>query len=201
MIATRGRTSPSCISYTVPATTQGSWIEVGRANFIVDNLLAGGKAAPMIIVMPFGHAVSIGDRSRNTELFQDDLLGAIIPDVEKRYRVQANAAASGHCGFIDGRGAIPERGLTHLDRFAWVGAFSPGGGYAGIYLTAEDGQRKLKLLWIGCGKEDRLMEGARKFSASLNDKGIRHQFIASDGAHNWRVWRRYLHEFVPLLFR
>ncbi len=96
-------------------------------------------------------------------------------------------------------------GLNSLDIFAWVGAFSSGG-LSDDYNTAfpkldSKADAQLRLLWIACGKEDRLIEGNRKFLDWLKSKGIHYTWVETPGAHTWMVWRRYLTEFAPLLFR
>ncbi|HEU4753731.1 MAG TPA: alpha/beta hydrolase-fold protein, partial [Armatimonadota bacterium] len=96
-------------------------------------------------------------------------------------------------------------GLNALDRFAWVGSFSAGGlredfGAAFPALDSRANDR-LRLLWIACGTEDRLIEPNRRFREWLKSKDIRHTAIETPGAHTWMVWRRNLAEFAPLLFR
>ena len=96
-------------------------------------------------------------------------------------------------------------GLNHPERFAWVGGFSaavadPATSIAAALADPKATERAVRLVWIACGKDDRLIENARRFSAALNEKGIRHEFQTTEGNHSWPVWRRYLAEFVPQLF-
>jgi enterochelin esterase family protein len=183
----------------------GTWTWVGRANLILDNLIAGRKARPMIVVMPMGHAASGPDRGSNTGAFQQDLLNDVIPYVEARYRVLADPRHRAIAGLSMGGGQALNVGLSHLDRFAWVGAFSaairdPETSLADLFKQPASANEKLALLWIGCGKEDRLFDGGWQLSESLTKRGIRHVWRPTEGTHTWSVWRRYLHEVAPLLF-
>jgi enterochelin esterase family protein len=96
-------------------------------------------------------------------------------------------------------------GLNNLDKFAWIGAFSSGGlpepfekDFAGLDGKAN---QQIRLLWIACGTEDRLIKVNRDFREWLKTKGIQHTDIETPGMHTWMVWRRNLAEFAPLLFR
>jgi enterochelin esterase family protein len=95
-------------------------------------------------------------------------------------------------------------GLNALDRFAWIGAFSAGGSnedFAATYPKLDaKANSEIKLLWIACGTEDRLIEPNRKFREWLKEKGINHVDIETPGMHTWMVWRRNLANFAPLLF-
>ena len=96
-------------------------------------------------------------------------------------------------------------GLNHLDRFAWVGAFSSGGlntnFVAQIPALDAKANDQLRLLWIGCGREDRLIEINQQLCVWLKSKDVRYAWVESPGSHSFRVWRRYLAEFAPLLFQ
>jgi enterochelin esterase family protein len=182
---------------------QATWTALGRAHLIVENLLAQGKAKPMIVVMPDGHAAfsqpagaAPDGRSRNIEAFQRDLLD---------YRVRAEPASRAIVGLSMGGGQSLTIGLNHPELFAWVGGFSsaisnPETTVASALADPKATNAKLKLLWIACGTDDRLIENARGLAAALDQRGIRHEFHATEGNHSWPVWRRYLAQFVPLLF-
>ena len=186
-----------------------TWTDTGRAQFISDNLLAQNKTKPMVIVMTDGHAftgnpvqVSTNLVNRNVEAFSDDLLKDVMPLAESTYRVQANRDNRAIIGLSMGGGQSLNIGLRHRELFAWVGGMSS-------YLpnaekvVAEafpDSKSNLKVLWFACGKDDRLVENARQLSAALKAKGIPHEFKETPGNHSWPVWRRYLGEFMPLLF-
>jgi enterochelin esterase family protein len=183
------------------------WTSVGFAQRILDNLIADGKAVPMIVVMPDGHAVErqTGDSpTDNTKAFEADLLGDVIPLVERTYRTRPGAANRAIAGLSMGGGQSFAIGVTRPDTFAYVCPFSMGRGGApeiAARLDPAEVNRKLKLLWVGCGREDHLYDVSALTCAELAAKGITHVWHQSDGGHTWMVWRRYLAEVVPLLFR
>lgn len=187
------------------------WVAIGRANTILDNLIAAGKASPMIVAMPDGHprlATSAGseeDRLKSAALFETDLLKEVIPLVESSYRVRADREHRAIAGLSMGGGQSLGVGLTHLERFAYVGAFSAAlrnrdDVIAALAKDVKQTNRQLHLLWIACGKEDRLIEGSRQLSEALKKPGIVHELHETAGAHQWMVWRRYLADFAPRLF-
>jgi enterochelin esterase-like enzyme len=188
-----------------------AWIRLGRANLILDNLLAAGKTKPFIVVMPFGYGVPPGSGygGDNTARFSRDLLEDVIPFVESRYRAKAGREDRAIVGLSMGGGQALNIGLNHVERFSHVGGFSSGLGnaadfpktYAAPLAAPAAINAQLKLLWIGCGTEDGAMARNREFAAFLTAGGIKHTFRETPGAHTWMVWRRYLHEVAPLLFR
>jgi enterochelin esterase-like enzyme len=192
------------------------WTVVGRAHVILDNLIAQGKAKPMLIVMPLGY----GDlsvlrpgpplrdpslRQRNFERFRDALLTEVLPEVEKTYRVSKERNARAIAGLSMGGAESLQVGLNALDRFAWIGAFSSGGlneDFTAAFPKLDaKANGQLRLLWIACGTEDRVLPSTRKFHEWLTSKDIRHVEIETAGEHTWMVWRRNLAAFAPLLFQ
>jgi len=193
------------------------WTAVGRANVILDNLIAQGKAKPMIVVMPLGYGTmafvhrgwnSWDDaalRDENFKKFGEALLTEVMPQVESEYRISKNRNSRAIAGLSMGGSESLLTGLNHLDKFAWVGAFSSGGlpeDFAKDFpgLDAKASQR-LHLLWIACGTEDHLITINRSVRAWLKGQGVNVTEIETPGMHTWMVWRRNLAEFVPLLFR
>jgi len=186
-----------------------AWTEFGRAHFIADNLAAQHKAQPMIIVMTDGHAFSGNPTQvttnligRNVAAFGEDLLKDVIPLIESTYRVKADRDHRAIIGLSMGGGQSLGIGLRHRELFAWVGGMSsylPDAEKAVDEIFA-DTKPTLKLLWFACGKDDRLVENARQLSTALKAKGIPHEFKETAGNHSWPVWRRYLGDFMPLLF-
>ncbi len=181
------------------------WTLLGRANVIADNLLADGRAVPMLIVMPDGHAAN-RERERGRELFEKDLLESVVPLVESTYRVQADPQHRGIVGLSMGGGQSIGVGLGQLGQFVWIGAFSAAVSgqdpvLAGLRADPNAANQKLKLLWIGIGKDDFLLARNREFVKILEELKIRHTYQETDGRHAWGVWRGYLAEFLPLLFR
>ena len=193
------------------------WTAVGRAHVIMDNLIAQGKTTPMLVVMPLGYGAPEILRGgfgafRNTELrdrnfakFTAPLLTEVLPRVESAYLVNRDRNSRAIAGLSMGGSESLLTGLNHLDTFAWVGAFSSGGlaeefekDFPGLDAKANE---RLKLLWIACGTDDRLIELNRKLRAWLEAKGVHKVDVETPGAHAWMVWMRNLATFTGLLFR
>jgi enterochelin esterase-like enzyme len=192
--------------------TAAGWTMAGNANFVLDNLLADGKALPMIVVMPFGHATPFGVRVppggvTNDALFEDYLLKDIIPTVEARYRVSPGRENRAIAGLSMGGGQSLRIGLGHLDLFSAVASFSGAvppdfeARFAALLKDSKGTNQKIKTLWIGCGQQDSLFGRSRNLSELLAKYQVRHIFHPTDGVHNYTVWRKYLAEYAPLLFR
>jgi len=192
-----------------------AWTAVGRAHVILDNLIAQGKAKPMLIVMPLGYgtmemvsrAAGIRDpnlRQRSFELFRDALLREVLPEVEKTYRVPRDRTQRAIAGLSMGGAESLYVGLNALGTFAWIGAFSSGGLGEDLNKNFPSLEAKantqLRLLWIACGTKDRLIDSNRKLLEFLKSKDVKYTWTETAGAHTWMVWRRYLAEFTPLLF-
>jgi enterochelin esterase-like enzyme len=193
------------------------WTAVGRANVILDNLIAQGKAKPMIVVMPLGYGtmemirLSWGSwshtdvRDANFKKFSEALLTEIIPRVESEYKTAKSRNARAVAGLSMGGSESLLTGLNHLDKFAWIGAFSSGGipeefGKDFPHLDAKANEQ-IRLLWIACGTEDHLITLNRNLRAWLKAQGVNMTEVETPGMHTWMVWRRNLAEFVGLLFR
>jgi enterochelin esterase family protein len=193
------------------------WTAVGHANVILDNLIAEGKAKPMIVVMPLGYGtmemIRLGGRARlNTEVrdknfsnFREALLTEVMPRVESEYRVTKDRESRAIAGLSMGGSESLLTGLNNLDKFAWIGAFSSGGipnefekDFPGLDAKANT---LIRLLWIACGIEDQLISANRKLREWLKAKGVDHTDIETPGMHTWMVWRRNLAEFAPQLFK
>jgi enterochelin esterase family protein len=189
---------------------ENAWYRLGRANLILDNLLAAGKIRPFIVVMPFGYGVAPnGPQTDNTAKFGKDLIDDVIPFIDDAYRTLANRADRAIVGLSMGGGQSLSIGLNNIELFSYVGGFSAAIGnpanfpktYARLAGNTAASNDKLKLLWIGCGTEDSLFAASKNFSEWLTAHSIKHTFRQTAGAHTWIVWRRYLHEISPLLFR
>jgi enterochelin esterase family protein len=192
--------------------TAAGWTMAGGANFVLDNLLADKKAVPMIVVMPFGHAAPFGVQGAqggqsNDGLFEDYMLKDVIPTVEGKYRVAAGRQNRAIAGLSMGGGQSLRTGLGHLDLFSAVASFSgavPGDfetRFAEVLKDPQATNAKLKQLWIGCGQQDSLFVRSKSLSELLTKHQIKHTFRATEGVHNYTVWRKYLAEYAPLLFR
>ncbi|MGD2094731.1 MAG: alpha/beta hydrolase-fold protein [Phycisphaerales bacterium] len=185
-----------------------AWTVVGRANVIVDNLLAKNKAKPLVIVMPYGHTPSTPPDARSIgdyRAFERDLIKDVIPYVQERYRVSDKRNERAVAGLSMGGGQSLTVGLGNPELFGWVGAFSsavPRTPQLDDLLTKlKKSNDKLNLLWIGCGRKDFLFQVNQKFIEQLKAENIEYIARITDGGHEWRLWRRYLNELVPLLFK
>ncbi|MEW6158610.1 MAG: alpha/beta hydrolase-fold protein [Verrucomicrobiota bacterium] len=199
-----------------------SWSTVGRAGFILDNLIAVKKARPMVMVMPAGHTGPFrfgGARSAVDEFIQD-FRQDIMPYIEKHYRVVTDRSHRALAGLSMGGGQTLNIGIPHLDQFAYLGVFSSGvfgitgrgpGGAAPqgpsfeeqhkAILENTELKKGLKLFWFATGKEDFLIETSRATVALFKKHQFDVEYKETEGAHTWIVWREYLHEFAQRLFQ
>jgi enterochelin esterase family protein len=189
---------------------QKTWVEHGKAHWILDNLIAAGKAKPMIVMMLDGHPLgqvpreAADMRGNSLSAFKSELLEEAMPLLEARYRVSKDREQRAITGLSMGGWQSLSTGLTHLDRFAWIGSFSGAVDESEIKVALDDAvgtNAKLKLLWIAVGKDDFLRERNEKLVSTLNASGIKHEWLLTEGDHSWPVWRGYLAQFVPLLFQ
>jgi len=192
------------------------WTAVGKANVILDNLIAQGKAKPMIVVMPLGYGTpemiklkwSAWDdhdvRQQNFDGFRKSLLTEVIPQVESAYPISARREDRAIAGLSMGGSESLLTGLNNIDKFAYVGSFSAGGlgdDFPAVFPALDAKQAaQLRVLWIACGTSDHLIDDNRRFKSWLKTKNIAFTDIETPGAHTWMVWRRNLIAFAPLLF-
>jgi len=188
------------------------WTMQGRANFILDNLIAEGKAKPMIVVMDNGggsavFAPGVARGSVANSQFAEILIREIIPMVETNYRALNDRANRALAGLSMGAGQAWQIGTANLDKFAYIGGFSGGAtgepqtAYNGVMANAKAFNKQVRVLYISIGTEENV-QGARTFHEKLDQHGIKHVYFESMGtAHEWQTWRRSLHGFAPLLFR
>ena len=188
--------------------TEATWTEFGHAHLILDNLLAEHKILPMILVMPDGHAdlqEEEGIHKANFLKFSQDLMESVLPLIAKKYRTEENSAGRAICGLSMGGMQALQIGLNHADTFGYVGAMSayvPNAEDLIAPALADSAlNAKLRLLWGSIGKDDYLLKPTEDFNALLQTKGIHQQFYLTPGTHDWTVWRGYLRDFAPLLFR
>jgi enterochelin esterase family protein len=196
-----------------------SWTSVGRAGFILDNLIAAGEAKPMVVVMPAGHTgpFTFGRRLPIDE-FTQDFINDIMPYAELHYRVYTDEAHRAIAGLSMGGSQTLNIAIPYPDKFAYVGVYSSGifgitGGFGGNQngpsweeqhkdvldgATLKDG---LKLVWFSTGKDDFLVETSRATVEMLKKHGLDVVYKESAGAHTWINWREYLREFAPQLFQ
>jgi enterochelin esterase family protein len=196
------------------------WSTVGRAGFILDNLLAERKAKPMLIVMPNGSAPRGAGRGpaataaqapgASREWFTTELLKDIIPFVEKNYRVLPERENRALAGLSMGGGQTLRLITTHPDQFAYVGVWSAGIGQnaeafakqnAAFLDQADKINKEVKLFSISVGDKDFTFAGSKNLAEVLNKHGIKSELHVSGGGHTWINWRHYLNDFAPRLFR
>jgi len=195
--------------------TEETWTKVGRANIILDNLIAQGRAKPMIIVMPYGRAFPVISREsgslrnwENLQEFQKDFLNNIMPFVEKNYRTINKPESRAIAGFSGGGGTSLYIGLGNPDRFAYVCGYAPGmlasefdKNNAVAFADPELTNLRLKLFWLGCGNEDGLFGVFKEYIAVLDKKKIKYTPFITSGGHTWMNCRVFLTETAQLLFR
>jgi enterochelin esterase family protein len=191
-----------------------AWLMAGRANFIIDNLIAAGKAKPMIVVMPAGHTPRPGGLfgpAGTRDPFLDDFSTDVMPYVEKNYRVLPGSANRAIAGLSMGGNHTLAIALPNQDKFSYVGVFSSGflgqGGpdsVAAQYRAALSDPKinsRFKLFWLATGKDDFIMPATKGTLAILDRNHVKYTYKESEGGHTWPNWRAYLTEFTPQLFR
>lgn len=196
--------------------TAAGWTTAGSINFILDNLIAEKKAVPMVVVMPFGHATPFGagrgngatPQVSNTILFEQYLLKDVMPTVEAKYRITANADSRAIAGMSMGGEQSLAIGFGHPELFSSIGALSPSmprelaERWAPALADSKAANAKWKVLWIACGRQDPgHLSASRKQHETLQQAGIKHAYVETEGAHNYALWQQQMVELTPLLFR
>lgn len=188
------------------------WFKNGTPHIILDNLYAQGKLKPMIVVLPNGRAMkddrATGDIWEKDKVeafttFEKDLLNDLIPFIEKKYPVKKDRENRAIAGLSMGGGQTLNFGLGNIDKFAWVGGFSsaPNTKEPQELLPNPAKAKELKLLWISCGDQDRLMPFSKRTSDYLTENKIPHVFYIEPGGHDFKVWKNDLYLFSQLLFK
>ena len=199
-----------------------SWSTVGPAGQIMDNLIAAGKAKPMIVVMPKGHTGSFSfgrgnNFEKQMEEFVRDFKHDVRPLVEQRYRVTAERQERAIAGLSMGGAQALNIAFSDLGDYGYVGVFSsgvfgierggpdggPGAAWQAKYkksLEDLDLRKGLRLVWFATGKADFLLATSRGTVEALKKHGLEVTFKETSGGHTWLNWRDYLHEFAQQLF-
>ncbi|HZT80211.1 MAG TPA: alpha/beta hydrolase-fold protein, partial [Gemmataceae bacterium] len=194
------------------------WTRQGHVNFILDNLIAAGKARPMIVVMEKGYAIRAGaapepkGRGFDFSAFEEVVLKDLIPLIDKTYRTIPHREQRAIAGLSMGAAQALRIGLTHLDTFSAVGAFSGAGkadpktAYGGVFADPEAFDRKVSLLYLHAGTasfDARIHESAESLFKELQKAGIKNVAFrdAKGFAHEWQTWRYALYDFAPRLFQ
>ena len=192
-----------------------TWTIWGKADRILDNLIAAKIAVPMVVIMPDGHPIGMtelkakvpGKRDEAIAAFRKDLFDDALPLLAAKYRVKAdapNVAIAGmSCGF--GQSLTLTTGLTNLDRIAWIGALAADKPVAELVKpTLDDAagtNAKMRLLYLPIGKSDFLLKVNQTFSEDLKTRGIKHEWELTEGGHSWSMYRGYLANFLGKIFR
>lgn len=188
------------------------WFRNGTPQIILDNLYAQGKLTPMLVVLPNGRAmkddratgdIMAKDKVEAFATFEKDLLSDLIPFIEKKYPVKKDRENRAIAGLSMGGGQSLNFGLGNIDKFAWVGGFSsaPNTKQPQQLLPNPAKAKELKLLWISCGDQDRLMSFSKRTSDYLTENNIPHIFYVEPGGHDFKVWKNDLYLFSQLLFK
>ena len=185
------------------------WTAFGRAPVILDNLIADKIMPPMIVVMPngYGYGWDSGVAADKQQAdFRKDLVDDLIPFVQANYRASSDRKDRALAGLSRGGGQTLSIGLRQLNLFSRLGVFSAGSNnpqeaFKDVAANAKKVNEQLDLLWIGCGTDDFAMSGAKRLDDFLTANAIEHIFRPTGGEHTWIVWRQYLREFAPLLWK
>jgi endo-1,4-beta-xylanase len=190
---------------------ESEWQRFARVDALLDNLIADGKALPMIVVMPNGRAQP-NDRAEGDVFaaapafarFERDLLDDVIPAIESRFPVQPAREARALAGLSMGGGQTLNFGLTHLDTFAWIGAFSSAPNTrppADLIPRPAETKEKLKLLLLSCGNKDGLIRVSQRMQRYLKEHDIPHIWHVDDKGHDATHWANSLYWFSQKLFQ
>jgi enterochelin esterase-like enzyme len=219
---------------------ESGWTMIGRANNILDNLIADKKARSMVVVMPLGHtiqsfwtgpaktvpdpvftamrpgsslddiisAMMSGDGKGGLGPFGRDVVEDVMPLIERTYKVSKRAEDRAVAGLSMGGGHSLNLAFAKPELFRYVVLMSPAVTgrvdqyYSGVMKNPDSVNKQFKLFWVGVGKDDTLTgPGDHAFVDTLKKNGVKHTFVESDGRHEWTVWRHYLNDVVPLLFK
>jgi enterochelin esterase-like enzyme len=202
---------------------EDAWTQLGRAPYILDNLIALGKAKPMLVVMTNGNATQMAEMGDTPVVpvqtpvaattpgnpsagrFEESLVKDVVPFIESHYRVLKDKNNRAIAGLSMGGGHTVRITLTNPDMFAYIGVFS-----MGIRTVNEEVEKQFvelksknpKLYWVGCGEKDQIaFQGSQTLVALLKKDGFNFIYRETPGGHTWANWRIYLSEMAPLLFR
>lgn len=189
-----------------------AWSQVGRANFVADNILADGDAKPCIIVMPLGHANVPTQMNApkaaievNYQQIEAELLKGVIPMVESKFRCKTSVSDRAIAGLSMGGGQAVRIGLSNTDKFAFVYGYSSAFDWhsceSKLTPIVQDIISAGPRIWIGCGEDDFLRGENESFEKWLSSNSIKSDFVWSKGGHSWPVWRLYLETTLRDVFK
>ncbi|TDH23546.1 esterase [Segetibacter sp. 3557_3] len=216
------------VFYLISGTTdtEETFFKVGRTNLILDNLIAEGKAKPMIVVMPYGNVEAriaaqkggskpadptgreSADAMSRMKNFADDMTKNIIPYIDRNYRTIADKNNRAIGGFSRGGGQTLRTAFWNMDKFSWICCYSAylppaemESNYQALVSQADATNKQLKLLWVSVGTEDFLYNDVATFLNYLKSKNINFQSHITGGGHTWMNVKTYLAETAQLLFK
>jgi len=216
------------VFYLISGTTdtEETFFKVGRINMILDNLIAEGKAKPMIVVMPYGNPMARlaeqqgkpkpsdlisregADAVNRAKLFENDLIKNIIPYVEKNYRVIGDRTQRAIGGFSRGGGQTLRAGFGNLDKFSWICCYSAylstpemESSFKNIGENPDNTNKQLNLLWVSVGSDDFLYKQTIEFLDYLKSRKVNYKSLITPGGHTWMNVKNYVAQTAPLLFQ
>lgn len=216
------------VFYLISGTTdtEETFFKVGRSNFILDNLIAEGKAKPMIVVMPYGNPAARiaeqkslpkptdlmsreGDDAINrAKMFETDLVTKLMPFVENNYRTLNDRDNRAIGGFSRGGGQTLRTAFGNMDKFSWICCYSSylsrsemEQRFKHVYENPAKTNKALKLFWLGVGNEDFLYKDAANFIEFLKESKVKHTSLITPGGHTWMNVKTYVTETAQLLFK
>ena len=200
------------VFYLVSGTTdtEETWFKVGKVNVILDNLIAQGKAVPMIVVMPYGNVFGTTpspttlESAKMYQKFEQELTECVMPFIEKNFRTRNDRRSRAIAGFSRGGGQSIFTAYSNFDKFAYLASYS-------AYLTPEildvyfpnirNDIKKLDLMWFGVGTSDFLYQNVLDHQAYFDQKGISYEKMFTEGGHTWMNARTYLAETLQKFFK
>ena len=200
------------VFYLVSGTTdtEETWFKVGKLNVILDNLIAQGKAVPMIVVMPYGNVFGTTPSpttvasAKMYQKFEQELTECVMPFIEKNFRTKNDRRSRAIAGFSRGGGQSLFTVYSNFDRFSYLASYS-------AYLTPEvmdiyfpnieNDIKKLDLMWFGVGTSDFLYQNVLDHQAYFDQKGISYEKMFTEGGHTWMNARTYLAETLQKFFK
>lgn len=200
---------------------EDAWSTLGRTPQILDNLIAQGRARPMLVVMTNGNAYQAAgpgdapvvtggaaqptvDRTQYAGRFEESLVKDVVPYIESHFRVLASKENRAIAGLSMGGGHTVRATLNNPDMFGYIGVFSAGAREPDEVFEQQLETLKesgINLYWVGCGVDDFVYQSTQTLLAVLNKHDFEHTYYENSGGHSWANWRIYLSEFAPLLFK
>ena len=189
------------------------WTGYVKAHAILDNLIAAEKAEPMIVVLPNGRALPddsvpenpfAPEKAAGFARFENDLLDNLIPAIEARYATRRDREHRAIAGLSMGGGQTLNFGLSHLDTFAWIGAFSAAPNTKPPEELVPDpaaARAQIKLLYLSCGNKDGLISFSQRTHRYLKEHDVAHLWNVDDHGHDGDTWGSNLYHFAQRIFR